>query len=554
MDLRPYQQKAIDLLYAWFENNPTGHPVVCLPGGSGKSVVIASVVKDAMQNWPETRVLMLVGVKELIQQNYNKLRELWRNAPVGIYSASLRQKCLTEPITYGGIQSLAKRAKDIGHIDLCIIDEVHAVSNEETGNYRKLLAELLEINPSMRIIGYTASPYRLGQGMITEGDNAIFTEIIEPVTIEELVHEGYLCKLRSKHTALTLDVTGVKKAGGEYIASQLEAAVDTSANNVAVVSEIIARGHDCRSWLVFCTGINHAAHITELLVHHGIDAKCLTGKTPAAERDRIIDDFKSDRLRCMVGVGIFTTGFDHVGVDLIVMLRPTASPGLYLQSAVRGSRPAYAPNMPLETRDQRWAAMHAGRKPDGCLVLDFAGNVALHGPIVAIAPPEAKKGKKGDTLPPTKTCPNCQEIVGASARTCTACGHQWPVDDTPKPAPSLRNDDIMGVEASELPVKGWRWRKHISRASGQEMLAVTYYGRDLVSDVTEYLPIKHEGYAGAKSRRLLADVMRQASPNELFATEDNLEALSQALNQGQPPALVMYRKDGKFYRVEDRKW
>lgn len=548
MQLRPYQQKSIDMLYAWFEKNATGHPVVCLPGGSGKSVVIASVVRDAVQNWPETRVLMMVGVKELIAQNFAKLRELWPNAPAGIYSASLKRRCLTEPITYGGIQSLAKRAKEIGHIDLCIIDEAHAISNEETGNYRKLIGELLEINPAMRIIGYTASPYRLGQGMITEGENSIFTEIIEPVTIEQLVYDGYLCKLRSKHTALTLDVTGVKKQGGEYVASQLEAAVDTTDNNAHAVAEIVERGKDCRSWLVFCSGIRHAQNITDLLMVHGIDAKCLTGKTPAAERDQIISDFKKDKLRCMVGVGIFTTGFDHPGVDLIAMLRPTASPGLYLQMAVRGSRPAYAKGMLLDTPEHRWAAMDAGRKPNGCLVLDFAGNVARHGPITAVEPPQ--KAKKGEALARTKTCPRCEELVAPNTRECPHCGHEWEVQE-PAKLVTLANDDIMGIEPSEMAVTGWAWRKHLSRTSGKEMLQVSYYGGLADPAVTEYMPILHEGYAGEKARRQVISIAVKSGANDL---SDDLDDMARVMNASTPPAILKFKRDGKFHRVIDRVW
>lgn len=77
---------------SWFEQNPSGNPCLCMPGGSGKSVVIASIVKDALQKWPKTRVLMLVHNKKLIQQNAEKLRAMWPGAPLGIYSAGLKKR------------------------------------------------------------------------------------------------------------------------------------------------------------------------------------------------------------------------------------------------------------------------------------------------------------------------------------------------------------------------------------------------------------------------------------------------------------------------------
>jgi len=225
------------MLYAWFEKNTTGHPVLNMPGGSGKSVVIASLAKDALQNWPDTRILMLVHSKELILQNADKLRKLWPGAPLGIYSASVGKRDLSEPITYAGIGSVAKRAKEIGHIDLCIIDEVHAVSTAESGIYRNLIADLLEINPAMRIVGLSASPYRLGHGLITEGQTAIFSEILEPVSIEELVFKTHLVPLRSKITKHKLETDGLHKRQGEYIASEMEAKFNTDDHNSAVVRQ-----------------------------------------------------------------------------------------------------------------------------------------------------------------------------------------------------------------------------------------------------------------------------------------------------------------------------
>src|SRR5699024_9804491 len=110
MELRPYQRRAIDDLYTWFRKNKEGHPVLNMPGGSGKSVVIGTLVKEAVTSWPQTRVLMLVGVKELIQQNAAKLVNLWPNAPMGIYSASVGKRDMGNPITYAGIGSVCNRA------------------------------------------------------------------------------------------------------------------------------------------------------------------------------------------------------------------------------------------------------------------------------------------------------------------------------------------------------------------------------------------------------------------------------------------------------------
>lgn len=549
MNLRPYQSKAITMLYEWFEENPEGHPCICAPGGSGKSVIIASIVQNAVRDWPGTRVLMLVHSKTLIAQNAEKLRHLWPNAPMGIYSAGLNRRCLTEPITYAGIGSVAKRANQIGHIDLCLIDEAHAISNEEEGQYRQFIADLLAINPGMRCVGLSASPYRLNQGLVTDGESALFTDIIEPVTIEALLKDGYLAPLRSKHTALTLSTEGVAHRGQEFVAGSLERAIDTHDNNIQAVEETILRAEDCKSWMVFCTGISHCDHITELLVERGIKAASVHGRISDAECDKRIEAHKRGELTCIVSVGKLTTGYDNPLIDLIVFLNPTESPGKFLQSAVRGMRPVYAKGYELDTIEGRFLAMAMGAKPTGCKVLDFAGNVAKHGPVTAIVPPS--KARKGEGTAPTKTCPTCEEICSANARACDCCGHEFPPPEAKDKAVFLRNDCILGIEPTDLNVTSWTWSKHTSRTSGLEMLKVKFYGGLNDPIITAYHTVKHESYAGKKSRTAVTGIAYKAGLTVQF---DDLSEAAKTLNGGKCPSVVQYRKNGKFFDIVDMVW
>jgi len=529
MQLRDYQTRALEMLYKWFEKNSDGHPVLNMPGGSGKSVVIASLAKDALQNWPETRILMLVHSKELIIQNADKLRKLWPNAPLGIYSASVGKREIGEPITYAGIGSVAKRSKQIGHIDVCLIDEVHSVSNTESGIYRKLISELLEINPSMRIVGFSASPYRLGQGLITEGKEAIFSEILEPVSIEELVFKGHLVPLRSKVTSHKLETDGLHKRQGEYIAAEMEARFNTYDHNTSVVQEIIKYASNRKHWLIFCSGVAHSEAVSECMRSFGISSESLDATHSKAERERKISEFESGKIRALCNVGILTTGYDFPSLDCISFLRATASPGLYLQMAVRGMRPCDG-------------------KVD-CLVLDFAGVVEQHGPITNVKPPPKKGDKVGEA--PVKVCENCQEICHASVKVCPACETPFPATETPPMR--LSNLDIMGESGIEMEVSQWTWRKHISRTSGKEMLSVTYYGGLSELPVTEYLAVTHDGYAGTKSRRLLAEIAAKSGALLDYKVAD-LVQIADAMNESNHPYEISYRKDGKFFTVIDRIW
>lgn len=533
--LRDYQQKAIDQLYDWFRLNKEGNPCLVLPTGSGKSHIVAALCKDALQSWPETRVLMLTHVKELIEQNAEKMRQHWPNAPLGIYSSSLRKKDLSEPITFAGIQSVRNRSKEIGHIDLCIIDECHLISHKDEGGYRTLINALLEINPRMRIIGLTATPYRLGHGYITDKP-ALFDALIEPVSIEELIDQGYLSTLRSKTTKAQLDTSGVHKRGGEFIEAELQAAVNNNEINSLVVDEVLNQVSDQKAWLFFCAGVAHAEAIKEHLCSRGVVAECVTGATPKAQRERILDRYKAGEIKALTNANVLTTGFDYPDIDLIVMLRPTMSPSLYVQMAGRGMR--------LKSHT------------DHCTVLDFAGVVATHGPITNVIPPAKKGEKPGDA--PVKTCDQCSEIVHASVRKCTSCGFEFPISE--KPIPKLAQDDIMGLDASEMRVTEWRWREHTSRASGNLMIAVSYYGALSDAPIDEYFPIFNEGFAGHKARATIKQIDHQSAACLNFFVDNDapieITALQivDALNSAKPPRLIEYRKDGKFYRVIRRAW
>lgn len=529
--LREYQQRAIDQLYFWFSKNETGNPCLVLPTGAGKSHIVAALCKDALQNWPETRVMMLTHVKELIEQNAEKMRQHWPNAPMGIYSASIGKRDLDEPITFAGIQSVRNKSKSIGHVDLIIVDECHLISHKSEGAYRDLIAELKLINPALRVIGLTATPFRLGHGYIHQGDNVLFNALIEPVGIEELIFKKYLAPLKSKITGTQIDVIEVKKKGGEYIESELQNAVDTKSYNKDIVSEVIERSEGRLHWLFFCTGVDHAEHVKEELINHNISAACITGATSKTERAKLIKEFKSGKITALTNANVLTTGFDYPDIDLIAMLRPTLSPGLYVQMAGRGLRPK--------------------SHTDHCLVLDFAGIVQMHGPITAVNPPKKKGEKSGDA--PVKLCDNCNEICHASVKICPACGFAFPIKDKSEDL-FLRNSDIMGAEPDEMKITSWGWSKHVSRSSGFEMLKVTYYGNLSDPPITEYLTVLHEGYAGERARLLITSVARKSGIDFNFYSDD-LENVAAIMNENAKyPDLIKYRKQGKFYQVIDRQW
>lgn len=525
LTLRPYQQLAIDMTFEYMSNND-GNPCIVLPTGSGKSIVIAELCRYIIQTWPGMKILKLTNAMELIEQNAEKLRAHWPNAPVGIYSAGLKQRDLGEPITFAGIQSIRKRSQDIGFVDVIIVDECHAIGHNKTGGYRSLIDDLTLINPNLRVIGLTATPYRLGHGLITDKP-AIFDDLIEPTSIIELQKLGFLADLRSKSTEHVLDVSQVAKRGGDYVESDLQEAVDTELMNEQVVQEVIKRAGDRKAWLFFCSGVEHAKHICDILLSNGINAATVTGATPKAERAQIIAEYRAGKITALTNCDVLTTGFDYPGIDLIAMVRPTMSAGLYMQMAGRGLR----------------------LKPhtDHCLVLDFAGVVKTHGPIVAVKTPEKKKGKGNqDGVECSKMCPACGEILAISAKICTNpdCNHVFEIE---KPVYQLHDDDIMGrneSKATVMVVDFWVWKVETSSRSGMDMITVTYHGTKL-SDrpVKEYFCVYHGGYTAQKAIDSMSKIARLSGARELTAD---------AMTKSSPPLEIHYIMDGKFAKVTQR--
>lgn len=403
IELRPYQREAVDSLYSYFGSHD-GNPLIVLPTGTGKSLVLAAFLREALGDFRDTRALVLTHVRELIEQDFAALIRVWPTAPAGIYSAGLNKRDIGAQILFAGIQSIHKKAYEVQRCDLVLIDEAHLLGRSETGMYRRFLYDLKLINPTLKVIGLTATPYRMDSGLLHEGKDRLFTDIAYEAPILAMIEAGYLSPVVSKYAKTQLDVSKVGTRGGEFIAGELERAVDLDDITKAAVAEIVKHGTDRGSWLCFCSGVNHAEHVRDCIRSHGVSAEMVTGTTPTPERDRIFASYKSGQTRALCGMNVFTTGFDAPGTDLIAMLRPTKSIGLYVQMIGRGTRLAEG--------------------KEDCLVLDFAGNVMRHGPIDTVD--GRRKQPSGDGEAPAKVCPSCDTICAASASVCKNCGHEFP--------------------------------------------------------------------------------------------------------------------------------
>ena len=550
--LRDYQAKAIRDVFAWLAQNK-GNPCIVAPTGSGKAWICAGLCEEFLHRKPDGKILVLSHVKELLVQDAEKILQVWPDAPAGLYSAGLGSKEINT-ITVAGIQSIWKKGEELGKVDLVIVDEAHLISNTDSGMYRTLLASLLEANPKMRVIGLTATPYRLGQGMLTEGSEAIFTSLLEAATIEELIKRGFLARLTSTFTDMKLDVEGVRKVQGDYEKQELEARVNNTGNNTNIVEETIRRAGDRRAWLIFCVSVSHAEAMRDEFLAHGIPAETITGKTSSAERERIFSEFKAGKIRALTNVGVATTGFDYPDIDVIVMARPTLSPGLYMQMSGRGMR--------LKSK---------GHHQD-CLVLDFAGNIERHGAITKIIPPRRtisrKKSERQELGEMFKECPNCHKVIMRRARICAHCGYQFS-----ELSELNTTQDIMGTDSqpetaqaqaqpqeglTRMEVDRWFWKVCYSKKDNIAMLRADFYSSDLMQGPKQlFLKLLHPEPDRSKAYRSLKSLLQgvRIPPQANINSARALYQLADSINDNyDPPLWIDYRQSGKFAFITNWGW
>ena len=484
MQLRWYQQDALDAIFKHIaaKNN---NPCVVLPTGSGKTPIIAEFCKTLTKAKPDARICVLSHVKELLEQSANHLSELAPELDVGIYSAGLNERNTTAPVLVAGIQSVYKRACEIGKINVCLIDEAHLITTSGDGMYRQFIKEAKVVNPKMKVIGLTATPFRTSSGLICSPDN-ILNEICYEVGVKELVVQEYLCKLLSRSGVHHVDTSELKLTGNDFALDEMQNLFNNDFMIVEACREITALTKDRHSVLVFTAGVKHGQKVFAKLSETG-SAAYVDGNTPADERKKILDDFKNGQIKYLVNINVLTTGFDAPNIDSVVLLRATASPGLYYQMIGRGLR------------------MHESKTD--CLVLDYGENVYRHGPIDMIADNVRDKHKRKGGAAPVKECEKCKMLVSAGYRTCPICGASFPEPEEERVihgyradgSPILSGDEIV----EEITVKQVAYFVHQKRNNpeAKPTLRVEYYEGKTLDEkpVKEWVCFEHTGFARQKA-------------------------------------------------------
>jgi DNA repair protein RadD len=383
--LRNYQSDAVKAVVHYFRRHHSP-AVIVLPTGAGKSLVIAELARIA-----RGKVLVLTHVKELVEQNHAKYESYGVTA--SIFSAGLGRKEHQQQVVFASVQSVVNSLEQFSQpFSLVVIDECHRVSDNKKSSYQKVLSHLQSINPTIRILGLTATPYRLGlgwiyqyhtKGMVRTDSQRYFRDCIYELPIQYLLDESFLTPARILDApTLSYDFSTLKPTSmGRFKESELDQVLDASRRvTPQIVQQILSVAKDKHGVMIFAATVRHAQEVLSLLPEQ--ESAIVIGDTPTKERDDIITRFKQRDIKYLVNVSVLTTGFDAPHVDLIAILRPTESVSLYQQIIGRGLR------------------LCDGKQE--CLILEYAGNTFdLYQPEVGEPKPDS------DSEIVTIPCPAC---------------------------------------------------------------------------------------------------------------------------------------------------
>ncbi|WP_199454325.1 DEAD/DEAH box helicase [Vibrio owensii] len=573
--LRPYQADSVKAVIHYFRKHSTP-AVIVLPTGAGKSLVIAELARLA-----KGRVLVLAHVKELVEQNHAKYEGYGLKG--SIFSAGLGRKETDQQVVFASVQSVVRNLDSFkNQFSLLVIDECHRVPDEKTSSYQKVITHLRELNPGIKVLGLTATPYRLGMGWIyqyhTRGqvrteESRFFRDCIFELPIRYLLDENFLTPARMMDApVLSYDFSQLKPANtGRYKEAEMDMVIDKAKRATPqIVEQIIQYAKERKGVMVFAATVRHAQEIHGLLPEG--ETAIVIGDTPTPERDAIIQSFKNREIKYLVNVSVLTTGFDAPHVDLIAILRPTESVSLYQQIVGRGLR------------------LSEGKSE--CLVLDYAGNsYDLYQPEVGDPKPNStseiitipcpacgfnnnfwgKLDSNGFLLEHfgrrcqgyfeddetgerehcgyrfrAKYCGECGADNDIAARICNECDATL-VDPDKKLKEALNLKDALIFECTEMDLSVFK------SSDGKSQLKVTYSGETYQGEgnalVHEFWSLntkkQKQTFKDQFVRPHLADKHRpfeEASPTKVVANQHRFRL----------PQFVIARKSGRFWKLRDK--
>lgn len=540
MELRWYQERARTCCWEWIRKNQ-GNPIIVKPTGAGKTALAAALLTDASK-WGK-RSLLVTHVEELIQQSQGTLEKFGIDA--GIYSAGLGAKETHAEVTLCGIQSVYQHADLFPKIDFVIVDEAHRVPGKgQGGMYDQFFEGLASQNPKLRIVGLTATPYRLKNGFICGPEEHFwFKEVAYEIQVNRLIKEGYLSPISSKMPICEIETKGIRQVGGDFKIEEQEIAFAIKSEEI--IEDMLRRigFANRKATIIFCAGVDQAKQVRQSLADRGIACGLITGETDSDLRKEYVREFKNGTIKFLVNCSVLCEGFDAPNIDCVVLMRATTSPGLYYQMVGRGLR--------------TWAGKAF------CLVIDYGQNLDRHGPIDQIVMPTVA-GQVKKEKPSIKKCPQCDEALTQNTMTCPSCQYKFERADrwdslTEKPTKAAATSEEDEGEWKECGcITANAHTKKGGDETSRQTLKISFFHSPFpigYPTVSAFLCVEHSGFPRNKAEKILKKLTKgkmESIPKD--ASECSL-LLNELIIAGlEPPVAVKVRpqaENRKFLELLD---
>jgi DNA repair protein RadD len=460
VNLRDYQQECVTAVWNEIMHNQTA--LVVMSTGSGKSVCIYELIRKSLAAADHVKCLVLFDTVLLLSQQAEALKKAIGTEQVSIYCGSHGEYDLSGRVVVGTIQSLKP---DALNFNLILVDEAH-VLDEKSGRYIEFLKNQMDQNPKTKIVGFTATPYR-ADGYIY-GKNKFFSHPTFERGLKFFINKGILVPPVAKQPDHQMDLSKMRVVRGEYKQEDIDAQAMNKGMAKDQVIDALNRAQDRKKILWFCSSINHAELINDILDELGEYSVTLHSKLETDERSDATNSFMNGEARHLTFITVVSKGWDYPPVDCIVMMRPTRSPSLMVQVAGRGLR--------------RYES-----KSD-CLILDYANVISTMGPLED--PAIEKKGKGTGEAPRQKTCPECRAYIAPRATECPHCGFTWPKAEATKlMLVADENAPLLEKEFKTLEISKVQMKLHVSKA-GNKCIRIDYLPKNFFQDpVAEYFTV-----------------------------------------------------------------
>jgi len=460
--LRDYQVECINSTYdSFFESDRV---LNVLPCGAGKTVIFEHLILKIIEKKPDIKVVILFNRVKLLKQIFERISKSIKG--VGIYCASLNRYDDTN-ILVASVHSLPPNR----FFNLIIVDECHNI-NDESGKYKNFITESIKINTKLKMVGFTATPYR-NDGYIF-GEGKFWPKINYKKDLVYFINKKYLVNPVSKQPDFLLDTSKLRVTAGEYNQKDINELTSDREYLREQVIDALNRSIDRKKMVWFCSNIEHAENVEKELRSFGEYAVTIHSNLEDEDQDESLKLFTENQdVRHMTFVSMVSEGFDYPPIDCIVLLRPTRSASLYVQTCGR--------------------ALRLSEGKENALILDYAQVVKELGPLTnpLVNQKRSGEGKAKKKAEIQKVCPRCKTFNHVRVKECTECKFEFPVTVKGNLFAD-ENADLLGNKIESLDVS-WISISPFTSKKGNRCIKVSYYSKNLFQQpISEYFAFETE--------------------------------------------------------------